>query len=162
MLSSRTDSLSTCRVKFYPKDDNCWQNNGREAMDHQDWQGKQWWAEHQACRYNRLQRAFCKQSSPFEGLFFTIYCLLNLSFLFQNSTLLCQQNRIFVDVYFLKIAVSFVDNTLVLKRTVVSEKNCCYSFLRSSERNLNELMLWTAWLSLMTVEFVWAWVIRDF
>ena len=51
------------------------------------------------------QRAFRKQSSLFEGLFY-LYFVLNVSFHFQNSTLLCRQNRIFVDMsYFLKIAV---------------------------------------------------------
>ena len=38
-------------------------------------------------------------------LVLSIFSFLNESFLFQNSTLLCRQNRIFIDMsYFLKIA----------------------------------------------------------
>ena len=52
------------------------------------------------------QHAFRKQSSLFEGLFYLYIFFSKVFFLFQNSTLLCWQNRIFVDMsYFLKIAV---------------------------------------------------------
>ena len=48
---------------------------------------------------------FANKSSLFKGLFSTIFCFLNVSFLFQKSTL-CRQNRIFVNMsYFLKVAV---------------------------------------------------------
>ena len=43
------------------------------AVDHQDWPGKQWRAEHQACRW----LAFRKQSSLFEGLFYLYFVFLN-------------------------------------------------------------------------------------
>ena len=66
------------------------------AMDHRDWPGKQWWAEHQACHCTR----FTQTLKPFWRL------ILNVSFLFQNSTL-CQQNRIFC-------------------RHVIFSQNCCF------------------------------------
>ena len=75
------------------------------AMDHRDWPGKQRLAEHQACRCTRVQH-FLQTVKPFWRLISSIFCFLNESLLFQNSTLLCRQNRIFVDMsYFLKIAV---------------------------------------------------------
>ena len=74
------------------------------AMDHRNWPGKQRLAEHQACRCTHLQR-FSQTVKPFWRHILSIFCFLNESFLFQNSTL-CWQNRIFVDrSHFLKIAV---------------------------------------------------------
>ena len=67
------------------------------AMDHRDWPGKQLLAEHQAYRCTRLQR-LSQTVKPFEGLFYLYFCFLNESFLFQNSTLSCKQNIIFVDM----------------------------------------------------------------
>ena len=52
------------------------------------------------------QRAFRKQSSLFEGLFYLYNLFVNASFLFKNSTL-CRQNRIFC-------------------RYVVFSQNCCF------------------------------------
>ena len=53
-----------------------------------------------------LDSALFANSQAFLKAYLSIFCFLNVSFLFQNSTLLCQQNRIFVDMlYFLKIAV---------------------------------------------------------
>ena len=75
------------------------------AMDHRDWPGKQWRAEHQARHCTRLTACFSQAVKPFWRLIFTIFCFLSLSFLFQKSTL-CWQNRISVDMSnFLKIAV---------------------------------------------------------
>ena len=77
------------------------------AIDQRDWPGKQWRAECQACPCTRLTARFLflQKVKPFWRLILSIFCLLNVSFLFQNSTL-CRQNRIFVDMlYFLKIAV---------------------------------------------------------
>ena len=102
------------------------------AMDHRDWPGKQWLAEHQACRCTRLQR-FSQTVKPFWRLLLSIFCFLNESFLFQNSTLLCRQNRIFFDMsYFLKIDVLspiFVDKALVGDSTspLVAYKCICNS-----------------------------------
>ena len=71
-----------------------------------DWPGKQWRAERQACHYTRLTARFSQTVKPFWRLILSIFCFLNVSFPFKNSTLLCWQNRIFVDMsYFLKIAV---------------------------------------------------------
>ena len=68
--------------------------------------GKQWRAERQACWCSRLTACFSQTVKHFWGFILSIFCFLNVSFLFQNSTLLCRQNRIFVDMsYFLKIAV---------------------------------------------------------
>ena len=68
--------------------------------------GKQWRAERQACRCTCLTARFSQTVKPFCRFILSIFCFLNVSFLFQNSTLLCQQKRIFVDMsYFLKIAV---------------------------------------------------------
>ena len=105
------------------------------AMDHRDWPGKQWWAERQACRCTHLTARFPQQSSLFEGLNFIKILFLYVSFLFQNSTtftLLCRQNRIFVDMYFLKIAVlspilstkrlSFNDSTITNYQIVMFSK----------------------------------------
>ena len=74
------------------------------AMDHRDWPGKQRLAEHQACHCTHLQ-CFLQTVKHFWRLISSIFCFLNESFLFQNSTL-CRQNRIFVDMsYRLKITV---------------------------------------------------------
>ena len=77
------------------------------AMDHRDWPGKQWLAEHQACRCARLTARLSQTVEPFWRLILSIFRFLNdSSFLFHNSTLLCRHNRIFVDTsYFLKNAV---------------------------------------------------------
>ena len=75
------------------------------AMDHRDLPGKQLLAEHQAGCCTHLQ-CFLQAVKPFWRLILSIFGFLNESFLFQNGTLLCRQNRIFVDMsYFLKIAV---------------------------------------------------------
>ena len=74
-------------------------------MDHRDWPGKQRLAEHQACSCTRLQH-FSQTVEPFWRLILSIFSFFNECFLFQNGTLLCRQNRIFVVMsYFLKIAV---------------------------------------------------------
>ena len=121
VLSSRTDFSVDMSGQFHPDGDICRQNNGQEinavmfrpksklrelyAMDHRDWPDKQRLAEHQACRCTNLQ-CFSQTVKPFWRLILSICCVLNESFLYQNSTLLCRQNRIFVDMsYFLKIAV---------------------------------------------------------
>ena len=53
-----------------------------------------------------LHSALFANSQAFWRLILSIFCFLNVSFLFQNSTLLCRQNRIIVDMaYFLKIDV---------------------------------------------------------
>ena len=78
------------------------------AMDHRDWSGtsKQWRAERQACCWTRLTARFSQTVNLFWKIILSIFCVLNVSFLFQNSTSWCRQNRIFVDMsYFLKIAV---------------------------------------------------------
>ena len=70
------------------------------AMDHWDWVGKQWRAERQASRCTHLTARFSQTVEPFWRLISTSF--FNVSFLFQNSTLSCRQNRIFVDMlYFL-------------------------------------------------------------
>ena len=72
------------------------------AMDHRYWPCKQRLALHQSCHCTRLQR-FLQTVKHFWRLILSIFCFWNESFLFQNRTLLCQQNRIFVDMlYFLK------------------------------------------------------------
>ena len=44
-----------------------------KIQTHQDWPGKQWRAERQACRCTRLTARFRKQSSLFEGLFYLYF-----------------------------------------------------------------------------------------
>ena len=105
------------------------------AMDHRDWPDKQWLAEHQACCCTRLQR-FSQTVKPFWRLILSIFCFLNESFLFQNSTLLCQQNRIFVDMsYFLKIAVlSPILSTKCLSTTALAQTHLFANTLSFSSR----------------------------
>ena len=77
------------------------------VMDHRDWPGKKWRAEHQACHCTRFTARFSQTVNPFWRLILSLFCcFLNVSFLYQNSTLLCRQNRVLFDMlYFLKIAV---------------------------------------------------------
>ena len=89
----------------------------------------QWWAECQACHCTRLTAHFSRTIKPFWRLILSIFCFLNVSFLFQNSTLLCRQNIIFVDMsYFLKIAVlSSILSTKRLSMTALIYTTCNYS-----------------------------------
>ena len=129
MLSSGQISLSTCWVKFHPKGDNCWQNNGQEingwwstkiqtlsyAVDYRDWPGKQWLAEHQPCRCTHLQ-CFLLTVKPFWRVISSTFYFWMNPFFFQivhyyvnktESLLTCHtpQNCCFV--------ANFVDKALV-------------------------------------------------
>ena len=75
------------------------------AMDHRDWSGSDRLSVNcQACHCTCLTVRFSQTVKPFWRLIFSIFCFLTVSFLFQNSTLLCRQNRIFVEMsYFLKL-----------------------------------------------------------
>ena len=76
------------------------------AMDDRDWPGKQRLAEHQACRCNSLAALFASSQAFLKAYFIYILFFKWIISFFQNGTLLCRQNRIFVDMsYFLKIAV---------------------------------------------------------
>ena len=55
------------------------------ARDHWDWPGKQWWAERQSCHCTRLTARFLQTVKPFWRLILSIFYILNVSFLFQNS-----------------------------------------------------------------------------
>ena len=144
VLSSKTDSLSTCRVKFHPDVDNCRQNNGQEInavmfrpksiLRVTRWIIRAGRVNSGGLRVKHAaaltwQHAFLKKSHRFEGLFLSIFCFLNVSFLFQISTLLCRQNRIFVDMsYFLKIAV--LSPILLTKRLSTTALHVLVSYPR--------------------------------
>ena len=82
------------------------------------------------CSCTRLTARFSQTVKPFWRLIsshsiFTC-SFLNVSFLFQNSTLLCRQNRIFVDMsYFLKSAV--LSAILLTKHLSMTELLCTES-----------------------------------
>ena len=106
------------------------------AMDHWDWPGKQWRAERLACRCTHLTACFSQTVKPFERLILSTCCFWNVhvSFLFQNSTLLCRQNRILVDMsYFLKFAVLLP----ILSTTALENKEKRY-LIKGKERIIEE------------------------
>ena len=111
------------------------------AMVHWDWPGKQWRAERLACRCTHLTACFSRTVKPFERLILSKCCFWNVhvSFLFQNSTLLCRQNRILVDMsYFLKIAVlSPILSTKHLSTTALENKEKRY-LIKGKERITKE------------------------
>ena len=87
------------------------------VMDHRDWPGKRWRAECQACHCTRLAARSFANSQAFLKAYFIFILFLNVSFHFQNSTLLCWQNRIFVwHVVFSQnccFVANFVDKVIV-------------------------------------------------
>ena len=122
-------SLSTCRVKFHPNGDNCRQNNGQEINAVMFRPKSKLRATRWIIGTGRINSGgLSVKHATFEGfsrlsLSTCIFCFLNVSFLFQNYTTLCPQNRIIVDMsYFLKLlcfVANFVDIVLVDDRTSV-------------------------------------------